>query len=60
MFDNDTIGYKPLQQRVVKYLKKYTDFFADLCLQDFSFNTFAPSLLAAAMVVASRRSLNLA
>jgi hypothetical protein len=58
VFENDTLGYKPLRAGVLRYLVKYTDFFADLCLQEYSFNQFAPSLSAAAMVVAARRALN--
>jgi hypothetical protein len=50
---------KPLIEKVPRYIKKYTDFFADLCLQDYRFQQFAPSLLAAAIVAAARRALNI-
>ena len=36
---------------------KYTNFFSDLCLQEYGFQAYAPSLLAAAIVVAARRAL---
>ena len=38
-------------------MQKYTSFFADLCLQEFDFQTYRPSLLAAAIVIAARRAL---
>ena len=38
-------------------MKKYGDFFADLCLQEYSFQQYPSSLLAAAVVMASRRAL---
>lgn len=44
--------------KVPKYLRKYVDFFADLCLQDYSFQQYPPSILAAGIVAASRRALN--
>jgi hypothetical protein len=57
LFDDDTISGKPASPRTRKYLDKYTDFFADLCLQDYSFQQYDPSLLAAAIVLASRRTI---
>lgn len=59
LFDNDTLGYKPLRPAVIRFLVRYTDFFADFCLQDYAFNEYNPSLLAAAMVLTARRALNI-
>jgi hypothetical protein len=53
------MGHKPLVPKVVRYMTKYLHFFADLCLQDYSFHAWAPSLLAAAIVIAARKSLNI-
>lgn len=57
LFETDTIAYKSLVQKVLKYMKKYTDFFAEMCLQEYTFQQYAPSLLAAAVVMAARRAL---
>ena len=96
LFHADRMMGRKLVSRVPKYLRKYVDFFADLCAQgvyrekklslsvvqqhgdtwekgvsfglreyvlsflaDYSFQQFRPSLLAAAIVVASRRALNI-
>lgn len=46
----------PPDHQLLKYLRKYTDFFADLCLQGAEFQqAYEPSLLASAIVVAARR-----
>lgn len=53
----DVMAYKPLVPELGRYMRKYTDFFADLALQEYSFAQYAPSLLAAAVVLAARKSL---
>ena len=55
----DTVMGKPLQGRTIKYLTRYTQFFADLCLQDYAFNAFKPSVVAGATIVCARRALNI-
>lgn len=37
VFVSDTMGFEPLVPKVIDYLKKYADFYADLCLQEYSF-----------------------
>jgi hypothetical protein len=59
VFTNDTIAGRPLVPKVPRYVVKYTNFFTDMCQQDYSFARYPPSLLAAAIVVASRRALNI-
>ena len=49
---------KPPTTRTLKFITRYTHFFADLCLQDYRFHGFSPSLLAAAIMVCSRRALD--
>ena len=53
----DTIGRRPASARIARYVAKYTDFFADLALQDYGFYEYRPSALAAAIVCAARRAL---
>lgn len=57
LFTTDRMQGKKLVEKVPRYMKKYGDFFADLCLQEYSFQQYPSSLLAAAVVMASRRAL---
>ena len=38
-------------------MKKYVDFFANLCQQDYQFQSYRPSHIAAASILAARRAL---
>ena len=57
----DTMQGRPLSlvKKVPQYLKRYVEFFAGLCLQDYSFQQYAPSLMSAAIIMASRRALGI-
>ncbi len=48
---------RPIQGKTYKYLTRYTNFFADLCLQDYKFHGYSPSILAASIVVSARRAM---
>lgn len=54
----DSIHNTAPSARVARYVSKYTTFFADICMQDFELSTALPSLLAAAIVLTSRRALS--
>jgi hypothetical protein len=59
LFHSDRMGDRPLINKVPRYFKKYVDFFIDLCQQDFAFQQYLPSVLASAVVVASRKALRI-
>jgi len=59
VFLSDTMGFEPLVPKVLEYLKKYSDFYSDLCLQSYEFNAVPASLLAAAIALAARKAINL-
>jgi hypothetical protein len=59
LFLTDTMSGRSLAQKVPKYMKRYIEFFADLCLQDYAFQRFSPSMMAAAIVMASRKALGI-
>ena len=42
VFTTDTMGFEPLVPKVVEYLRKYSDFYSDLCLQEYSFQQCVP------------------
>ena len=60
MFEDDTFQARPVVDKVPRYVQKYAEFFADLCLQDYAFQRYEPSLLAAAIITASRKALHIA
>eukprot|EP00947_MAST-08B_sp_MAST-8B-sp1_P003609 g3609.t1 len=59
LFDTDHMQGKPLVDKVPRYMKKYCDFFADLCLQEYAFQQYVPSVLAASIILAARRALRI-
>ncbi|CAN0009425.1 unnamed protein product [Hapterophycus canaliculatus] len=53
----DTCQGRRLVAKVVTYMNKYVDFFANLCQQDYQFQRYKPSHIAAAAILAARRAL---
>lgn len=43
----------------LKYVKKYADFFAELCLQEYTFQQYLPSVMGAAVIAAARRAVKI-
>jgi hypothetical protein len=58
-FEDDTWQGRSLIEKIPKYVKKYADFFCNLTLQEYSFQQYLPTHLAAAVVYASRVALQL-
>jgi Cyclin, N-terminal domain/Cyclin, C-terminal domain len=58
-FCNDTWQGRSLIEKIPKYVKKYAEFFCNLCLQDYAFQQYLPTQLAAAILLASRVALQL-
>lgn len=58
-FEDDTWQNRCLIEKIPKYVKKYADFFCNLTLQEYSFQKYLPSMLAAAILMASRVALQL-
>ena len=59
LFVDDLMQGKPLLDKVPRYLQKYAEFFSDLCLQEYSFQVYRPSVLSAAILSASRKALHI-
>jgi len=59
MLTDDTWQGRSLIEKIPKYVKKYADFFCNLTLQEYSFQQYLPSLLGAAVILASRVALNI-
>jgi hypothetical protein len=59
LFCSDMRQGRPLIDKLPKYMKKYVDFFANLCLQEYSFEFYNQSELAGAILMASRRALQI-
>jgi hypothetical protein len=60
VYEDDLWQGRPIVNKIPAYIKKYSDFFAALCLQEFCFQKHMPTLLAAAIVAAARRALSIA
>lgn len=58
-FENDSWQGRNLIEKIPKYVKKYSDFFCNLTLQQYAFQKYLPSHLAAAIILASRVALQL-
>lgn len=59
LFVDDRWQNKCIIEKIPKYVKKYVEFFCNLCLQDYNFSKYPSSLLAAAICAASRAALNM-
>merc|ERR1712160_211497 len=59
IFQDDTWQDRNLIEKIPKYVKKYADFFCNLTLQEYSFQQYLPSELAAAILLASREALQI-
>ena len=58
-FQDDTWQDRPLIEKIPKYVKKYAEFFCNLTLQEYSFQQYLPTKLAAAVLLAARVALQL-
>jgi Cyclin, N-terminal domain/Cyclin, C-terminal domain len=58
-FEDDLWQRRTLIPKIPKYMKKYAEFFCNLTLQDYSFQQYLPTHLAAAIILASRVALQL-
>ena len=58
-FQSDTWQERSLIEKIPKYVKKYAEFFCNLTLQEYAFQEYLPSHLAAAILLASRVALQL-
>lgn len=58
-FENDSWQGRALIEKIPKYVRKYADFFCNLTLQEYQFQQYLPSQLAAAILLASRVALHL-
>jgi Cyclin, N-terminal domain/Cyclin, C-terminal domain len=58
-FVSDSWQGRELIEKIPKYVKKYADFFCNLTMQDYSFQRYLPTHLAAAILLASRVALQL-
>lgn len=58
-FEDDTWQGRVLIEKIPRYVKKYSEFFCNLTLQDYGFQQYLPTQLAAAILMASRVALQL-
>mmetsp|Transcript_26819 Transcript_26819/g.37812 ORF Transcript_26819/g.37812 Transcript_26819/m.37812 type:complete len:332 (+) Transcript_26819:163-1158(+) len=58
-FEDDCWQGRTLIEKIPKYVRKYAEFFCNLTLQEYSFQQYLPTQLAAAIILASRVALQL-
>jgi hypothetical protein len=58
-FEDDSWQGRQLIEKIPKYVKKYVEFFCNLTLQEYAFQQYLPTQLAAAILLASRVALQL-
>jgi hypothetical protein len=58
-FEDDAWQGRSLIEKIPKYVKKYAEFFCNLTLQEYAFQQYLPTQLAAAILLASRVALQL-
>mmetsp|Transcript_21083 Transcript_21083/g.33936 ORF Transcript_21083/g.33936 Transcript_21083/m.33936 type:complete len:325 (-) Transcript_21083:301-1275(-) len=58
-FCDDSWQGRSLIEKIPKYVKKYAEFFCNLTLQEYSFQQYLPTHLAAAVILASRVALQI-
>jgi Cyclin, N-terminal domain/Cyclin, C-terminal domain len=58
-FEDDLWQGRSLIEKIPKYIQKYSEFFGNLTLQEYSFQQYLPTMLAAAIIMASRVALQL-
>ncbi|GAB9464871.1 hypothetical protein Gpo141_00002294 [Globisporangium polare] len=59
LFCDDEIQGTDMVEEALEYYHKYNEFFVDLCLQEYQFQAYRPSLVAAAILAASRKALGM-
>ncbi len=58
-FEDDSWQGRALIEKIPKYIKKYAEFFCNLTLQEYSFQQYYPTHIAAAILLASRVALQI-
>ncbi|VEU36445.1 unnamed protein product [Pseudo-nitzschia multistriata] len=58
-FTDDSWQGRALIEKIPRYVKKYAEFFCNLTLQEYAFQQYLPTLLGAAIILASRVALNI-
>lgn len=59
IFSSDSSSTRAIDKKALRSVRKYAEFFADLALQDYSFNRFDSHTVACACIAAARRSLGI-
>jgi hypothetical protein len=58
-FSSDKSIFREIDARLLKYLRKYAEFFVDLSLQDYDFVKYNSHMVACASIAGARRVIGL-
>lgn len=59
VFSNDVSTKSPIDTKLLRSIRKYSEFFADLALQEYIFNSFSPHVISCACIASARKSVGL-
>ncbi len=59
LFADDTVKRGPLNERVPKHMSRFSVFFSELAMQEYQFQQYPASIVASAIIAASRRALQI-
>lgn len=59
VFGTDNSSLRAIDERLLRYVRKYATFFTDLVLQEYSFNRFDSLIVACAAIAAARKIVGL-
>lgn len=56
VYTGDLIKGKKINEKTARYIRKYTEFFVELCLQEYELYQFTPESLACACLAGARKA----
>ena len=56
VYEDDVMAGRPCPAKAIKYVRRYAEFFSELCLQKYSFRKYKESMLGAAYVYCGRKA----
>lgn len=59
-FSTDRTLIRNIDSKLLRYLRKYAEFFTDLTLQDYEFSAYPSHIVACAAIAAARKAVGLA
>ena len=59
MFSSDKSLLRAIDGKLLRFLRKYSEFFVDLALQEYIFNKYSSHILACAAIAGARKAIGI-